>query len=54
MKQYKVVGPCEVAGVVPGGTVSQQQLDEARALVEPLLGVHLQEIPEAPAAKADK
>lgn len=50
-KQYKVIGPCPVADVEPGGTVSQEALDAARAQVEFLLGVHLEEIAETPTAK---
>lgn len=52
-KQYKVVGPCPVADVEPGGTVSQEALDAAGAKVEFLVGVHLEEVVEEskPAAK---
>lgn len=49
-KQYKVIGDCAVADVEPGGTVSQEALEKARALIGPLLGVHLEEIAE-PAEK---
>lgn len=48
MKKYKVIGPCEVADVLPGGTVTEEDLERARAQVEPLLGIHLEEITPAP------
>lgn len=54
---YIVAGPCEVAGVPPGGTVSQQVLQEASANIDALLvGGHLKpapvpETPEVPKAK---
>lgn len=51
VKQYKVVGPCPVADVEPGGMVSQAELDAARAQVDFLLGIHLEEVQPAAAAK---
>jgi len=51
-KAYKVIGSAAVAGVEPGGTVSQEELERARAIVEPLLGVHLEEIKDEPAPTA--
>lgn len=42
--KYKVIGPCPVCDVEPGGTVSQEQLEEAGALIEFLVGIHLEEI----------
>lgn len=42
--KYKVIGPCPVCDVEPGGTVSQEQLDAAGAKVEFLVGIHLEEI----------
>lgn len=51
-KQYRVIGSAVVAGVEPGGTVSQEELEKARALIEPLLGVHLEEIKDEPAPTA--
>jgi hypothetical protein len=46
--KYKVIGECEVAGVAPGGIVTAEQLEKHRALVGPLLGTHLEEVPDAP------
>jgi hypothetical protein len=43
-EQFKVVGPCKVAGVEPGGTVSRQALEEAGANIDALLGVHLKPV----------
>lgn len=51
---YKVIGECEVAGVEPGGIVTTQELEEHRALIPPLLGTHLEEVPDEPPAAADK
>lgn len=48
MVKYKVIGECEVAGVAPGGIVTTEQLEKHRALVGPLLGAHLEEVPDAP------
>jgi len=45
--QYKIVGPCTVAGVRPGGTVSHDALVEQGANVKALLGYHLQEVKAA-------
>lgn len=44
MRKFKVVGPCTVAGVPPGGTVTEETLEKWGAHVEPLLGAHLDEI----------
>jgi hypothetical protein len=44
MLKYRVIGPCEVAGVEPGGTVTESALTKAGAVIGPLLGVHLEEI----------
>lgn len=51
-KQYKVIGACPVCDVEPGGTVSIEQLEEAGAKVEFLVGIHLEEIADKPAAKS--
>lgn len=42
MQKYRVIGPCAVAGVAPGGVVTRDDLDKAGAIIEPLLGVHLE------------
>lgn len=52
MKQYEVIGPCPVADVEPGGTVTEEQLAEHRAEIGPLLGVHLKETKPEPAKTA--
>lgn len=51
-KQYRVIGPCPVADVEPGGMVSQEALEKAGALIEPLLGVHLEGVAEEPTPTA--
>lgn len=47
--EYRVVGPCEVDGVPPGGTVTHEQLEAAGANIDALLGFHLE--PVKPASK---
>lgn len=43
MKKYKVIGPCEVGGVPPGGIVTEEQLVAHGATNIPaLIGPHLQ------------
>ncbi|MFI0481740.1 hypothetical protein [Actinomadura sp. 9N215] len=54
MQKYRVIGPCEVAGVAPGGTVTSDALEKAGAIVEPLLGVHLEEQHDEPRAPLKK
>ena len=50
---YKVIGPCEVAGVSPGGTVTVEQLEKAGATNIPaLIGVHLEQVADEPVAEA--
>jgi len=44
MKEYKIVGPCSVAGVAPGDTVSEGTLLDWHANIEALMGVHLEEL----------
>ena len=50
--EYRVIGQCRVAGVEPGGTVSQEALEEAGANIDALLGPHLEEIRDEPAPTA--
>jgi hypothetical protein len=48
MDIYIVSGPCEVAGVAPGGTVSREVLDGLAANVPALIeGGHLKPAPKA-------
>lgn len=44
MRKFKVVGPCRVADTPPGEVVTEETLNKWGALIEPLLGVHLQEV----------
>lgn len=50
--KYKVVGPCEVDGVPPGGIVTREQLEAAGANIDALIGFHLEEIPSPAGKKA--
>jgi len=48
-KLYRVIGPCEVAGVAPGGTVTREQVEGSAGpdgviRFEVLLGPHLEEV----------
>lgn len=54
VQKYKVIGPCEVAGVAPGGTVTHAALEKAHANVEALLGAHLEPVPDEPRATLKK
>ena len=54
MPTYRVIGPCEVAGVPPGGVVTNDALEKAGAIVAPLIGVHLEEQAEEPRATLRK
>ena len=47
--KYYVVGPCKVAGVAPGGTVTREQVeawagDGGTINFDALVGVHLEEV----------
>lgn len=59
-KQYRVLPPAPVAGVEPGGTVTQKQVEEfhgptGHVNFNALLGVHLAEVADEPAtAKTTK
>lgn len=53
MRKFKVVGPCRVADTPPGEVVTEETLNKWGALIEPLLGVHLQEV-RSGGAKATK
>lgn len=46
-KTYKVVGPLPVCDVDTGGTVTEEQLVNARANINALIPFHLEEIIEA-------
>ena len=57
-KQYRVKGPCKVAGVAPGGTVTREQVekfggDSAEIHFDLLVGTHLEEVTEEPPATAE-
>lgn len=52
MASYKVVGVCSVAGVAPGGVITDAQLHRVGANVSALLDAHLEKLPEEkPTAK---
>lgn len=53
MASYKVVGVCSVAGVAPGGVLTDEQLHRVGANVAVLLDAHLERIKE-PAAEKPK
>lgn len=45
MRKFKVIGPCEVGGVQPGGTVTEGQLVKHGATnIDALVGPHLEEL----------
>lgn len=48
--EYTVIGEAPVAGVPPGGVVTDEALSAAGARVEFLIGSHLEPLPE-PAPK---
>ena len=54
-EQYRVKGPCKVAGVEPGGTVTREQVeawggDDAHINFDALVGKHLEKAGEDKAA----
>jgi hypothetical protein len=52
VNEWVVAGPCTVAGVAPGGTVSRKVLDAASANIDALLtGGHLK--PAGPSAQGE-
>lgn len=59
-KRYKVIGPCAVADVQPGGTVTREQVEAYAGPDRPirfdvLVGPHLEPVAdEAPKAEARK
>jgi hypothetical protein len=54
MQRYRVIGPCTVAGVAPGGTVTDDDLTRSGAVVAPLVGVHLEPIKDEKPPTAKK
>lgn len=42
-RKFKVIGQCSVAGVAPGDTVTEEQLNEWGANIDALMGAHLEE-----------
>jgi len=63
VQKYKVIGPCPVAGVAPGGLVTREQVEAFGGAApghinfDVLIGPHLEPVadePEAPAKKALK
>lgn len=52
--EYRVIGPCTVAGVRPGGTVSHEVLEAQGANIPALLYYHLEAVKEAPKTRAPK
>lgn len=44
MTAYKVIGTCRVAGVEPGGEVTEEQLLAQGAIIEALIGPHLEPV----------
>lgn len=57
-QQYKIVGPCEVAGVAPGGTVTREQVEAfmgegSVVQFNALIGPHLEPVQDT-AAKTTK
>lgn len=58
MQKYKVIGPCAVADVQPGGTVTREQVEayggEGRPIrFDVLVGPHLEEVKAEPEAKVE-
>lgn len=54
MRKFKVVGPCRVADTPPGEIVTEETLERWGANIEPLLGIHLQEVRGGGSAKTTK
>ena len=58
-EQYRVKGPCKVAGVEPGGTVTREQVEgfggpDAIIHFDVLVGTHLELVKDEPKAPAKK
>jgi hypothetical protein len=59
-RQYRVIGPCKVAGVAPGDTVTRRQVmafggPGSHIHFDVLVGTHLEEVADGPpAGKAGK
>lgn len=43
-RKFKVVGKCRVAGVEPGGEVTEERLNELNTNIEALIGPHLEQV----------
>lgn len=54
MRKFKVVGPCRVAGVAPGDTVTEDTLNEWNANIEALIGVHLEPVGDKTSTRTTK
>lgn len=54
MQKYRVIGPCVVAGVAPGGIVTREQIEACgepgTIHVDALIGPHLEPVGEAESA----
>lgn len=47
-RKFKVIGQTRVAGVEPGGEVTEERLHELGTNIDALLGVHLEKVSGPP------